>query len=54
MQNYREISDLLESAKSAAFALESVAHLTGKEKFLLPIADELREAIEAVENLPPF
>ncbi len=39
------IAKLREAGREAAFALESVAHLQGKERELLPIADRLRDAI---------
>lgn len=35
--------------RNAAFAIETVAHLRGRERALLPISDAVREQIAALE-----
>ena len=45
-----EVKQLLAASREAAFALESVAHLRGLERQLLPIADALRNAMKKVQD----
>jgi hypothetical protein len=42
---------LVRTAREAAFALESAAHLRGLERELLPYAERLRAAIANVEPI---
>ena len=40
----------INALKAAAFNVETVAHLTGEERSLLPIADKLRKEITRIEH----
>lgn len=44
------VQELLETLKSMTFVVESVAHLQGKERELLPMTDAARNLIDRVEG----
>lgn len=50
MEGLPSYTDLLEVVKSLAFVAESVAHLRGMERELLPTCDLVREYLERVEK----
>jgi hypothetical protein len=49
MKNNLTIDDI-KKLEAVIFALETVAHLQGKEKLLLPMCDDAREIIEKVKK----
>jgi len=45
------LAELLETMGQLAFVVETVAHLQGKEKELLPTADKARALIEKLQTI---
>ena len=44
--------DDVQALKDAAFALETVAHLQGHEQLLLPVAQQLRDMLARIKEVP--